>query len=144
MVTLKLKLRNPSKGKLNQLTEYTEEFVGCVQWFLDKIDAARTTSRSKLHKLYYAEARHLFNLPSANIQVALDKAIEAYRSYLGKDGNKSKPKIKSRFACFRNDTIKLNGNALRLTLNGQRIWLPFNVPDKFKKYLEYPIARSEV
>ncbi|MCL0057557.1 transposase [Dehalococcoidales bacterium] len=56
----------------------------------------------------------------------------------------SKPKIKSRFACFRNDTIKLNGNALRLTLNGQRIWLPFNVPDKFKKYLEYPIARSEV
>ena len=144
MITLKLKLRQPSKNKLRKLVQYTDEFTKCVGWYLEQIDRLKTTSRTKIHQACYVEARHLFNLPSANLQVALDKAIEAYRSYLRKEGNKSKPKIRTRFACFRKDTIKLNGNAVRLTLNGERIWLPFTAPGKFEGYLKYPIARSEI
>lgn len=149
MLTIKLKIKQPTKNKLESLQEYCQEFSACVNWHLKKLQKEKTTSRTKIHKLYYQFARHKFNLPSANLQVALDKAIEIQRSYLRKKGKKSKPKLKSLIGCFRDDTLKKENNAIRLTLkekklNNRRIWLPLTIPQRYKETFNLPIARSEV
>jgi len=144
MLTIKLKIKRPTRNKLHSLEEYCQEFSSCVNWYLEKLQKEKTTSRVKIHKLYYKEARNKFNLPSANLQVARDKAIEIQRSYLRKKGKKSKPKLHSLIGCFRKDTIKRGNNAIRLTLNRKRIWLPLTIPERYKNEFNLPIARSEV
>jgi IS605 OrfB family transposase len=144
MLTLKLKLREPTKHKLLELSSYCQEFSSCVNWYLKKCQQDKTTSRSKLHHSYYQEARHLFNLPSANIQVALDKAIEMERAYLRTKGKKTEPHLHSLIGCFRDDTIKVSDKAIRLTLNGKRLWFPVIVPERYKETLRLPWGRGEI
>lgn len=141
---MKLKIKNPTRHKAAKLESYTDQFVACVNWYLEQIHKLGTTSRKKLHDTCYREAREKFNLPSANIQVALDKAIEAYRSFLAKEGKKSIPVVESSFGVFRKDTIKIENEAIRLTLNGERVWFPLNVPTAFKEAFSWPVARSEI
>ncbi|MCD6500410.1 transposase [bacterium] len=146
MLTIKLKLRTPNNGKSQILNEYLKDFTACASWWLRKIQKDKTTSRTKLHHRYYHEARGTFNsLPSANIQCALDKAIETQRAYWKKKGNKSLPQFKSLFGCFRNDTFKIENNAVRLTVGSRKtIWLPLIIPDRFKESLNLKFGRSEV
>lgn len=144
MFTIKLKIRKPTKNKLQSLKGYCQEFSSSVNWYLKKLRKEKTTSRIKIHKLYYQSARQKFKLPSANLQVALDKAIEIRRSYLRKKGKKSQPKLHNVIGCFRKDSIKRENRAVRLTLNNKRIWLPLIVPERYKNEINLPIARSEI
>jgi len=144
MLTIKLKIKNPTKHKREKLLTYCGEFRACTNFWLSKIKELKTTSRTKLHKNFYQEAKSLFNLPTANIQVALDKAIETYRSYRAKKGKKSFPQINSTFGVFRKDTVKASPTAIRLSLNGGRYWFPVNIPKRYKKLIMTPICRSEI
>jgi len=144
MLTIKLKIRKPTKNKLASLKEYCQEFSDCVNWHLEILQREKTTSRVKIHKLYYKEARNKFNLPAANVQLALDKARETRYSYLCKHNKKSEPRLHSLIGCFRQDTIKKENNAVRLSLNKRRIWLPVIVPARYKSEFLLPVARSEI
>jgi len=144
MLTIKLKVKNPTKHKREKLLAYCQNFRACTNFWLGKIKELKTTSRTKLHKKFYQEAKSLFALPTANIQVALDKAIETYRSYRAKKGKKSFPQINPTFGVFRKDTIKVSPKAVRLSLNGGRYWFPVNVPERHKELIQKPICRSEV
>lgn len=146
MLTFKLKIRNPNNGKLRVLNKYLEQFTNCASWWLKIIQKEKTTSRTKLHQRHYHQVRQIFHsLPSANVQCALDKAIETQRSHWNKKGKKSLPQFKSSFGCFRNDTFKIENNAIRLTIGSRKtIWLPLIVPDKFKENLSLKFGRSEI
>jgi len=142
MLTIKLKVKNPTRHKKEKLFAYCQEFRNCTDFWLNKIKELKTTSRTLLHKNFYKEAKFLFNLPPANIQIALDKAIEAYRSYQAKKGKKSFPQVKSKsiFGVFRKDTIKVSPTAVRLSLKSGKCWFPVNVPPKYKDLIFWQLS----
>lgn len=76
MLTVKLQLLNPRRGKRETLLNYMQEFTMAASWYLEQIQALGTTSRSLLHKDLYREARRKFPILAGNLQVSMDKAAE--------------------------------------------------------------------
>jgi IS605 OrfB family transposase len=71
------KVFNPNKGKVLSLNRDLDRYVECVRWYL----SFKPTSRSKLHKDAYEKAKERYELKTALIQSARDKAVEIYKSF---------------------------------------------------------------
>jgi len=65
------------KRKVLALNRTLNEYFRLVKWYL----SFNSTSRKFLHENYYQLARKLFNLNTALIQTARDKAIEILKSF---------------------------------------------------------------
>jgi len=146
MITVKLKLHTPTKRKEQILTKNQREFTRCAQWWLNRIQECKSTSRSKLHTQYYKQASQDFSLLSANIQAAMNKAIETARAFYAKKGKKSFPVFRHPFACFRQDTFSIRDLCVVLRFLGRvKIALPFKVcsPNHIQ-YLQQPPKRAQL
>ncbi|GFP29491.1 MAG: hypothetical protein DDT18_01547 [Actinobacteria bacterium] len=146
MITVKLQLYKPTKCKEQRLFSIIREFTSCANWYLDKLQESRTTSRVKIHNGYYETARKSFRLLSANVQLALDKAIETQRAFLNKKGKKSVPKFKKQFACFRQDTFKIFDRYVQFNMPGrERVNIPFKVCNpNHKQFIKQQPKRSQL
>ena len=128
MITVRFQFYKPTKHKEETFWGNQKEFTDCANWWLDRIRELKTTSRTKLHRAFYYEARGKFTLLSANLQVALDKAIETYRSYQKKNGKKSTPRFRYLFSCFRQDTFSISEKAIELRFpNRVKVAIPYKV-----------------
>jgi len=78
--TVKLKLFKPTKVK-RELLLLLHENQRLLTEYVELIEQHNTTCKSLLHKLTYSELRSAYKLPSAIVQSARDKAVEAYKSY---------------------------------------------------------------
>ena len=87
-ITVVGKVWNANKGKILALNKCLDEYFKAVKFFL----SFNSTSKTFLHKNSYKEAKQLFNLNTALIQTARDKAVEILRSFNEK---KKEGKVKS-------------------------------------------------
>lgn len=145
MLTVKLQLLQPRRAKREALLEYMRDFTLAVSWYLERLQGLGTTSRSQLHKALYQEARGVFPIHSGNLQVAMDKAIEAQRSFLARKGKKRPPSFHALVGIFRQDTFRVLDNAIELRFAGRRvICIPFKVGEHHRHLLARKAGRAEI
>ncbi|AEA46442.1 RNA-guided endonuclease InsQ/TnpB family protein [Archaeoglobus veneficus] len=137
------KVFKPNRKKVLALNRCLEEYFKLVSWYLN----FNSTSKTFLHKNGYEKAKQLFNLNTALIQTARDKAVEILKSFneKKKEGKvKPKPKLKrisirfdKRCYSFANTTNKLTPYWLTLSLNRkERVTLPVVFGERQKKFIE--------
>ena len=71
------KVFKPNKKKILALNKCLEEYLKLVKWYLN----FNSTSKTFLHRNGYKKAKQEFNLNTALIQTARDKAVEILRSF---------------------------------------------------------------
>ena len=82
------KVFRPNKRKVLVLNKCLEEYFELVNWYL----SFNLTSKTFLHRNCYEKAKQRFNLNTALIQTARDKAVEILKSFNEK--KKEKPKLR--------------------------------------------------
>jgi len=71
------KVFKPNKQKVLALNKCLEEYLKLVNWYL----GFNSASKKFLHENSYKKAKQLFNLNTALIQTARDKAVETLKSF---------------------------------------------------------------
>ena len=71
------KVFKPNKRKVLALNKTLDEYFRLVKWYL----SFNSTSKTFLHENCYEKAKELFNLNTALIQTARDKAVEILKSF---------------------------------------------------------------
>jgi len=82
-ITVIGKVFKPNKKKVLALNKALSEYFRLVKWYL----SFNSTSKTFLHNNYYEKAKEIFNLNTALIQTARDKAVETLKSF--KESRKS-------------------------------------------------------
>jgi len=138
------KVFKPNKKKVLALNKTLEEYFKLVNWYLN----LNSTSKTFLHKNGYEKAKRLFNLNTALIQTARDKAVEILKSFneKKKEGKvkAERPKLKrisirfdKRCYSFVKTTNVLTPYWFTLSLNrGTRISLPIKFGKRQQKFIE--------
>jgi len=136
------KVFRPNKKKVLALNR--EEYFKLVKLHL----SLNSTSKTFLHRNTYEKAKQLFNLNTALIQTARDKAVEILKSFneKKKEGKvkTERPKLKrisirfdKRCYSFAKTTNKLTPYWLTLSLNRkERVTLPIVFGKKHQKFIE--------
>ena len=91
------KVFKPNKGKVLSLNRDLDRYMECVRWYL----SFKPTSREKLHNDAYKKAKQRFELKTALLQTARDKAVEIYTSFRKIKGKNSE--LHLRKCCIRFD-----------------------------------------
>jgi len=143
-ITVVGKVFRPNRKKVLALNKCLGEYFKLVEWYLN----FNSTSKTFLHKNGYEKAKQLFNLNTALIQTARDKAVEILRSFneKKKEGKvkSEKPKLKriairfdKRCYSFAKTTNKLTPYWLTLSLNRKkRATLPIVFGKRQQKFIE--------
>jgi hypothetical protein len=71
------KVFKPNRLKVLALNRTLNEYSRLVRWYI----GFNSKSKNFLHENFYAKAKGLFNLNTALIQTARDKAVEMLRSF---------------------------------------------------------------
>ncbi|MFL7792213.1 MAG: RNA-guided endonuclease InsQ/TnpB family protein [Anaerolineae bacterium] len=133
----------PTKRKADWLDATTRAFSQAVQLGLDAAHDEHTSSRAKLHRIVYRQARERFGLPADYARMAVNAALSLARSHYGQRRSRhfrraSFPKING------SQGIGLGVNAYKLIKpsnrfvlrvstgkRGKYVWLPLCVPSKY-------------
>jgi len=134
------KVFKPNKLKVLVLNRTLNEYFRLVKWYL----GFNSKSKSILHRNYYEKAKRRFNLNTALIQTARDKAIEILKSFEKNRKDDSILRLKrisirfdKRCYSFSKTTNVLTPYWLTLSLNkGERISLPIVFGEKQKQRIE--------
>ncbi|MCQ5362568.1 MAG: transposase [Candidatus Methanomethylicia archaeon] len=118
----------PNRLKVLALNRVLSEYFGLVKWYL----SFNSTSKSVLHENGYKRAKELFNLNTALIQTARDKAVEILKGFEETRKENSTLRLKrasirfdSRCYSFSETTNVLTPYWLTLSLNRrERVSLP--------------------
>jgi len=143
-ITIVGKVWKANKGKILALNKCLDEYFKAVKFFL----SFNSTSKTYLHKNGYEKAKELFNLNTALIQTARDKAVEILKSFnerkkVSKVKN-DKPKLKrisirfdKRCYSFAKTSKVLTPYWLTLSLNKRtRIPLPIKFGKRQQMFIE--------
>lgn len=144
VVTLRLKLRQPTVRKTERLLLQQEYFSQACSFFVSESERLGTTSIGKLQRACYQAARASFNLSPGVIQTAMMKAIATRRAVLarrlkGKPANE--PIFRNVPVGYRNDLYQVisigEGFGLRLpTASGRaRMSFPVEIGEFQRRYL---------
>ncbi|MDT7886617.1 MAG: transposase, partial [Thermoproteota archaeon] len=76
-ITIVGKVFNANKNKVLILNQALEKYFKLVKWYLD----FNTSSKKELHNRTYESAKKIFDLNTALIQTARDKAIEILKGF---------------------------------------------------------------
>jgi len=143
-VTVVGKVFRANKKKVLALNKCLREYFKLVNWYL----SFNSTSKTFLHRNTYEKTKQLFNLNTALIQTARDKAVEILKSFNEKRKESKvkseKPKLKrisirfdKRCYSFAKTTNKLTPYWLTLSLNRKkRVTLPIAFGEKQQKFIE--------
>jgi len=143
-ITVVGKVWNANKRKILALNTCLDEYFEAVKFFL----SFNSTSKIFLHENGYKKAKELFNLNTALIQTARDKAVEILKSFnkRKKEGKvkTEKPRIKrvsirfdKRCYSFAKTTNVLTPYWLTLSLNRRtRVSLPIKFGKRQQKLIE--------
>ena len=138
------KVWNANKRKILALNRCLDEYFKAVKFFL----SFNSTSKTFLHKNGYRKAKQMFNLNTALIQTARDKAVEILKSFneRKREGKvkTGRPKLKrvsirfdKRCYTFAKTTNVLTPYWLTLSLNKRtRISLPIRFGKRQQKFIE--------
>ena len=143
-ITVVGKVFRPNRRKVLALNKCLEEYFKLVKWYL----GFNSTSKVFLHRNGYEKAKRQFNLNTALIQTARDKAVEILRGFNEKkrEGKvkSEKPKLKrisirfdKRCYSFAKTTNVLTPYWLTLSLNRRtRVSLPIVFGKRQQNFIE--------
>jgi len=143
-ITVVGKVFRPNKKKVLALNKTLQKYFRLVNWYL----SFNSTSKTFLHRNTYEKAKQIFNLNTALIQTARDKAVEILKSFnkKKKEGKtkREKPKLKrisirfdKRCYSFAKTTNKLTPYWLTLSLNRKKkVTLPIAFGERQRKFIE--------
>jgi len=139
-ITVVGKVFKPNKSKVLALNRTLSEYFRLVRWYL----SFNSKSKSDLHKNCYEEAKKCFNLNTALIQTARDKAVEILKSFEKTRKDDSVLRVKrisirfdKRCYSFSKTTNVLTPYWLTLSLNKkERISLPIVFGEKQRQRIE--------
>jgi IS605 OrfB family transposase len=134
------KVFQPNKRKVLALNRVLSEYFGLVKWYL----RFNSTSKRVLHENCYERAKEYFNLNTALIQTARDKAVEILKSFEETRKENSTLRLKrvsirfdSRCYNFSKTTNVLTPYWLTLSLSRrERISLPIVFGEKQRERIE--------
>ena len=135
------KVFKPNKGKVLALNRALSEYFRLVRWYL----SFNSTSETFLHENCYEKAKEFFNLNTALIQTARDKAIEILKSFeenRKEDSVLRLKKVSIRFdkRCYKffKTTNVLTPYWLTLSLSrrGERVSLPIVFGERQRQRIE--------
>ncbi len=137
-----IKVVQPNKRKADWLDAMAVRFSQAVQIGLDAAQAERTSSRAKLHRVVYHQARAKFGLPADYARMAVNAAVSLARSYYGLRKAKQRPSFPK---VNGSQGIGLGVNAYAVVQDGRRfvlrvstgargqyLWLPLCVPARYR------------
>jgi putative transposase len=130
----------PNRLKVLALNRVLSEYFGLVKWYL----SFNSTSKSVLHENGYKRAKELFNLNTALIQTARDKAVEILKGFEETRKENSTLRLKrasirfdSRCYSFSETTNVLTPYWLTLSLNRrERVSLPILFGERQRQRIE--------
>jgi IS605 OrfB family transposase len=141
-ITIIGKVFNANKNKILIINQALEKYFKLVKWYID----FNNISKKELHNRTYEKAKEMFDLNTALIQTARDKAIEIMKSFneLKRKTKINKPILKRiaiRFdeRCYKFDKTNnvLTPYWLTLSVNKEkRISLPIVFGEKQKQRIE--------
>jgi len=139
-VTVVGKVFRPNRLKVLALNRCLQNYFQLVKWYL----RFNSTSKRFLHENGYEKAKRLFNLNTALIQTARDKAVEILKSFEKNKKNDSTLRLKrisirfdKRCYSFSKTTNVLTPYWLTLSLNRRkRISLPIVFGEKHRQRIE--------
>jgi len=139
-VTVVGKVFKPNRRKVLALNRCLSYYLQLVKWYL----RFNSTSKKFLHENGYERVKRLFNLNTALIQTARDKAVEALKSFEKNRKDDSILRLKrisirfdKRCYSFSKTTNVLTPYWLTLSLNrNRRISLPIIFGEKQKERIE--------
>ncbi|MEG9193843.1 MAG: transposase [Candidatus Methanoglobus sp.] len=134
------KVFRPNKSKVLALNKTLREYFKLVKWYL----GYNSTSKKFLHEKCYEKAKELFNLNTALIQTARDKAVEILKGFEENRKEKSVLKLKrislrfdKRCYSFSKTDNALTPYWLTLSLNREkRISLPIVFGERQRQRIE--------
>jgi len=133
-LTLKIKVREKTRWKINALREAMESFREAVNDWIGVAWKHRVADRS-LHALAYKELRQKYpNLYSNSLQDAMNWAIQIVKTELKLNPGR-KPKFETLMVSFKNIDFRFENNGFVVPLNGKRVYIPVYVPKKYYKWL---------
>jgi len=133
-LTLKMKVREKTRWKIDALREAMELFRGAVNDWIAVAWKHRVADRS-LHSLAYKELRRKYpNLYSNSLQDAMNWAIQIVKTEI-KLNPGEEPKFETPIISFKNVDFKFENNGFVVPLNGKRAYIPVYVPKKYYKWL---------
>jgi len=139
-VTVIGKVFKPNRGKVSALNRALEAYFRLLRWYLH----FNSKSKPALHRNCYEEAKERFNLHTALIQTARDKAIEMLKSFEKNkkedtvlDLKRTSMRFDKRCYRFTKTTNVLTSYWLTLSLSkGKRISLPIVFGERQKQRIE--------
>lgn len=137
-IALTLSIPRLTRRKRKTLETYQKEFTRCVAFFMEKSLKLNTSSPYKLHMLCNAEAREKFDLGSAAIQSARDKAVAMQRIFWSRV-RKRKFTTRPEMAGIMPISLRQDAYVWGRTLRGNRV-IRFLLESGRKKYLTIPVA----
>ena len=134
------KVFKPNRLKVLALNRTLSKYFRLVRWYL----RFNSKSKSILHENCYEEAKRLFNLNTALIQTARDKAVEVLKSFEKNKKDNSVLELKrisirfdKRCYSFSKTTNVLTPYWLTLSLNrGEKVSLPIIFGERQKQRIE--------
>lgn len=124
----KFKLRQPTARKEEKLEETLQQFKNCTNDWLQLLHDNKGMGQKALHNAGYSDMREKYDLYSATVQESMNRALQVYKANGGSG-------YRQDTMSFKNQSIKLDTDAVNVPLIGGREWLPFIVPPKFRQYL---------
>ena len=139
-VTVVGKVFKPNRRKILALNRVLDEYLQLVRWYL----SFSIKSKRKLHNNCYEEAKKGFNLNTALLQTARDKAVEILKSFEKNKGRGSALALRrisirfdKRCYSFSKTTNTLTPYWLTLSLNRRkRVSLPIIFGEKQRQRIE--------
>jgi len=140
------KVFKPNSKKVLALNRTLSEYFTLVKWYL----CFNSDSKSFLHENGYERAKRLFNLNTALVQTARDKAVEILKSFEENRNENSTLRLKrisirfdKRSYTFSKTTNALTPYWLTLSLNKrERVSLPIAFGEKRKKRSKKPLKEN--
>jgi len=97
------KVFKPNKRKVLALNKTLDEYFRLVMWYL----SFNSTSKTFLHENCYEKAKELFNLNTALIQTARDKAVEILKSFEKKQKRGQRSKAQKDIHTLRQEMLQV-------------------------------------
>lgn len=122
VITRKIKLYPPNKGKLELILKTTQEQKDCTNFWIDCIRGIEKTNINELHKGFYREARNRFSISADLVQLAMFVAVRIART--AKKKRVSTPYLTKASLAIKE--LRVDGNNLGFSLGiGEYVWFPF-------------------
>ncbi|MHA1506337.1 MAG: RNA-guided endonuclease InsQ/TnpB family protein [Candidatus Asgardarchaeia archaeon] len=144
-LTQTFKLMEPNKRKRELLDKTIERFKECINvWFFEIERLNEYPTRKNVHSFAYKRVRGQFkDLHSNVVQEAMNRAIETYRAWLKRGGQK--PSFTADVVSFKNVDVKIDRHFINVPLiNKERVWLPIHLPKKLRKFLRMKRGRVQI